>query len=251
MRHPQLRPATLSAVHRSLPISIVLTGMLSLLPTLPGSSQSFTPPPGKGAPSNTVGAGSRPAGAPVCGEGTETQAQLTALAPAQTTGLTASEHPVIWVHLPKTTAKTLEFSLFDHQQEGVYQVNMPISAEAGLVKIPLPSTIPALKVDRPYAWVAALICNPQRRTEDLRVSGRIQRQSLSRALQRQLKTASPEQQIQLYLQSGFWYEALNQLMLLGQAQPTHPKLGSLWSQLLKSAGLEPMLSTPFARQAHR
>jgi hypothetical protein len=46
----------------------------------------------------------------------------------------------------------VEFSLFDEQMNGIYQVNLPISQQAGLVNIRLPETAPALAQDKPYYW---------------------------------------------------------------------------------------------------
>lgn len=194
----------------------------------------FSLPPGQGTPKGTAGGGSRPA-EQRCLQTPKSQDWLMAMAPTQSVGLTPNSSPTVWVYVPPTTAKTLEFSLFTKEREGIYQAYLPIKT-SGLVKIMLPPNI-VLTSNKPYQWTVALVCNPTRRTEDWVVGGWIQHQPLNTDLQRQLNQATAEQQVKLYTQTGFWYEALNRYLTLQQAQPQNSNLTTIWLDLLKSAGL--------------
>jgi len=193
----------------------------------------FTSPPGQGTPKGTAGGGSRPT--QQCLQQPTSQKALLAMAPTKFIGLTPHENPAVWVYVPTTTAQTLEFSLFTQDHEGVYQATLPVSA-SGLVKIMVPKAA-ALETGKPYYWTVALICNPQQRTSDWLVGGWIRQQPFSADLQRQLAGATIAQQVKLYAQTGFWYEALNAYLDLQQAQPNTPNLSLLWTDLLKTAGL--------------
>ena len=215
---------------------------------LEANAQTFNPPSGLGTPQRTAG-GSRPMRSS-CADLTQ-QAAFVALSPNRFTGTTASDHPTVWVSVPPTNAKTLEFSLFDAEQNGIYQTNIPIDSSTRMVKVTLPQTTATLTAGESYAWAAALVCDPQRRTEDWVATGWINKQPLSRNLQQQLTQASPEQQMKLYAQAGYWYETIDALVELRRSQPTNAKFATAWSDLLKIGGL-PALNPPLSTaQAQR
>ena len=175
---------------------------------------AFDPPPGQGTPKGTSGGGSRPI-APSCLVPSDSKATPILLAPKRYLGLTTQSHPTFWVHLPVTTAKTIEFSLFDRTRKGIYQVILPIPSSAGLLEIPLPKTEPGLSNDRSYNWTVALVCNPKQRTEDWVMGGWIQRQSPSDRLQQSLKQDSKAiDQSKSYFQANFWYDGVTTLLKL-------------------------------------
>lgn len=214
-------------------LMLSLDGLLSV----PAMAQ-FTSPPGQGAPKSTAAGGSRPPTS-LCFQ-PESSERPMLLAPTKFVGLTSATTPTFWVYLPKTIARTLEFTLTSDAEE-IYQTNLPISS-TGLVAIQLPATI-KLKTDKPYSWVISLVCNPTERSHDWVVEGSMQHQLPNVALQQQLTQSSPSQTVKLYLQSGFWYEGLNAYLRLRQHQPTHTDLASLWKELLDSAGL-PAIAPP-------
>lgn len=224
----------------------LLTGLFTVVAVgMTATAQAqFGSPPGQGKPRGTAGGGSRP-GQTTCLENPGSGEALVAMAPTQFVGLTSHPRPGIWVQIPQTTAKVLEFSLFTDQQAGVYQANLPISIP-GLMQIVLPSEV-SLTPNKPYQWTVALVCNPNQRTEDWIAEGWIQHQPLNANLQQQLSHATLEQQIRLYTLSGFWYEALNTYLTLQQTQPENSNLASLQADLLKSAGL-PAIANPSPKQ---
>ncbi len=232
---------------------LLAIGLTSL--TTQAAQAQFTSPPGQGVPKGTAGGGSRK---PFCLLPPNNRENLLALAPTQFIGLTSRENLSIWVYVPNTTAKTLEFSLLTQDREGIYQTQVPVSAP-GLLKITLPKVV-TLAIGKPYYWTAALICDPKQRTNDWWVDGWIQQQPISTDLQRQLAGAPIEQQVKLYAQTKFWYEALDVYLDLQQTQPSHPSLSRLWADLIRTAGLGniplqgklPQISKPtLSTQAHR
>jgi len=200
---------------------------------------SFEPPPGRDAPrGGTAGGGSRPVGTACLSNRSATSGALTALSPGRQLGLTQAERPNFLVYLPQTTAQTAEFSLFDEQMNGIYQVSIPVPKQAGLVGIRLPDTAPALAQDKPYYWTVALACNPSDRTEDWVVGGWIERAQPSATLKQQLANVTAVERVSLYAQQGYWYEALNTLVELQRIQPNDPAVASTWAELMKSVRLD-------------
>ena len=198
----------------------------------------FEPPPGRDAPrGGTAGGGSRPAGGACSSTLSAKSSSLAALVPGRNLGLTQAEHPNFLVYIPQTTAQAAEFSLFDEQMNGIYQMSVPVS-KAGLVSIRLPDTAPPLVKDKPYYWTVALVCNPSDRTEDWVVGGWIESVEPSSSLKQQLANVTAVERVSLYAKHGFWYEALNTLVELQRTQPNNPAVVTAWAQLMKSVGLD-------------
>lgn len=195
---------------------------------------SFDPPPGQGMPTSTAGGGTRPAQA-AC---TPTRSiGLTALSPSRYVGLTVQSRPAVWVYLPTTTAQTLELSLFDQNGNGIYQTTLPIADSNQLMRLTFPKNAPALSTSEPYYWTVAIVCDQNHRTDDWVVGGWIRQQLPDQNFQRQLTTASPAQQVQLYAQAGYWYDAVEVLVGLRTSQPHNHDLDFAWNELMGSIGL--------------
>lgn len=204
----------------------------------PDATAIFEPPPGKDAPrGGTAGGGSRPVRTACVSNPSAKPSSLTALVPGRHLGLTQAERPDFLAYIPQTTAQTAEFSLFDQQMNGIYQMRVPVS-KAGLVSIRLPDRAPPLSKDTPYYWTVALVCNPSDRTEDWVVGGWIERAEPSAALKQQLANVTAVEQVALYAKQGFWYDALNTLVELQRTQTNHPTVVTRWAELMKSVGLD-------------
>jgi hypothetical protein len=214
---------------------VAATGWLA-----PIQAQTFTPP-GQGSPKGTAG-GSRPAHSD-CSSRISTKGRFLALSAQRFISLTSEAQPSFWVYVPHTTARSLEFSLLDDQQNGIYQTSVQLEPRAGLVKLTLPADQVSLTEGKIYSWTAALICNPKCRTDDWLVQGWVRRQALPPDFDRRLQTATAQQRLQLYAEAGFWYDTLNTLVELWQSQPANPKLTALWSELLQMGGL-PAITEP-------
>lgn len=204
---------------------------------------SFDPPPDQGSPVGTAGGGSRPAQS-ACFPQSQNLSGLTALSPTTYVGLTTRDRPTVWVFLPPTIAQTAELSLFDAQGRGIYQTIVPLSSTNPLMRFAFPATAPALSSQQPYYWTVALICNQNQRTDDWIIGGWIRQQLPDPQLQRQLATAKGIDQVKLYAEAGFWYDALETLLQFQQAYPHDAALGSTWANLLQSIGLPHLTQMP-------
>ncbi|KAM3095469.1 DUF928 domain-containing protein [Phormidesmis sp. 146-12] len=195
------------------------------------------PPPGQGSPNGTAGGGSRTSST-FCVRSPNPTSRLMALSPKGQMALTSSDRPDFWIYLPKTTAQMVELSVFDAEMNGIYQTLVPISTKAGLVSLRLPSEAPQLKPDQPYYWTAALVCNQNDRTSDWVVGGWIKRIQLDPSAQERLATAKASDRVSLYLSQGLWVQAFSLLTELRQTQPNNAHLATVWTELLRSVGLE-------------
>jgi hypothetical protein len=222
-----------------LSLSVILTSQVTTKVWAESNATAmFEPPPGRDAPrGGTAGGGSRPVGGACLSNPSAKSSSLTALVPGRHLGLTVAERPNFLVYMPQTTAQTVEFSLFDEQMNGIYQMSVPVS-KAGLVSLRLPDTAPPLAKDKPYYWTVALVCNPSDRTEDWVVGGWVERAEPSATLKQQLANITAVEKVSLYAKQGFWYEALNTLVELQRTQPNHPVIATTWAELMKSVGLE-------------
>lgn len=204
----------------------------------------FEPPPGRGAPrGGTVGGGTRPVKNCLAASAS---GSLTALSPGNQLGLTEVERPKFLVYLPQTTAQMAEFSLFDQQMKGIYQVSIPVAQKTGLMSIALPDNAPVLQKDQPYYWTFALACNPNDRTEDWVVGGWVEYAQPSANLKQQLASLVGVEKVSLYAKQGFWYDAITTLVELQRTQPNQPQLAEMQLELLKSGGLEALATKPLS-----
>ncbi len=229
-------------------LAVVLSTVGLMLPvwTVPSRAQSsprlqnkiyFHTAPDRGAPPRTVGAGSRRSS---CISSNEGEILLAALMPSNNVGTTIAPNPTIYVYIPELRNKQAEFILVETQEEKVvYQTTFPLSKSSGIVKLNLPPTV-ELKPGNNYQWYFGVICNPNNREEDERITGWIERNSISPELQMKIEQAQqqPLEQAKLYAKAGIWNEALTILEQLRSKEPT------AWAELLNSVGLGEFAQNP-------
>lgn len=204
-----------------------------------GLATPFEPPPERDAPSSTAGGGSRP-GQPSCGTGQS--AQAIALAPQTFVGLSSEAQPNFWIYLPNLDVDQVELSLFDAELKGLVQTTFTLPSQSGFVPLQLPESY-ELDRDQTYYWSAALICNPQRRSEDWVIGGWIRYQPTATSQATRLQTLSPLQQVNYQLHQGYWYDAVTTLLPLTRTLPPDPHLQPIWIALLQQADLAPPWKT--------
>lgn len=168
---------------------------------------------------------------------------LTALLPPSNRGLTIAAHPSFFVYIPATSARQIYFSLKDANYEGIYQANLPISGEPGVVKISLPPDLMPLEIGQTYQWSVALMCQPTQPDMPW-VTGKVERVQLEEKLPDNLSSNPSIQQAVFYGQAGIWYDTLstlfelNQLAGLDHSAAIDPRwLHQNWVNLLNSVGL--------------
>ncbi len=212
------------------------------------------PPPNQNAPRGRLrGGGSRD----TCWQTlTDEALPLTALLPVQQEpvwGLTAASHPQFWFYVPASAQSAeLEFVLQDATDAYVYRTRLQASTTAaGLVQVVLPESMPPLTVGQDYTWTLAMICDPQHRSRDRFVQGRIQRVRLSTALTQQLPTLSPIEQVPLLAAAGLWYDTLATLGELHVQNPEDTTILAAWLQLMQEAGLTAVARMPLLTNQNR
>lgn len=212
----------LAVLKYSLSVAILLS---SVLCSSIGYSLKFPETSGTGAPERTASGGRRDQS---CMQGGAMSA--TALVPQNNLVTTVAEKPSLFFYLPVTQAKTAEFVLMDNQGNELAQKMIKLTDEAGVIEVKFPHSA-QLEMNQIYRWELAIICNPQDRTQDVFIQGKLQRQELSSALVSQLETADLLQQAQLYADAGIWHESLAIALKL---RDTHP---NALAGLLQSVGL--------------
>ena len=207
------------------------------------NAQLPLPPPNN--PDETRGGGTRDEGR--CPQDAKTPQPLTTLSPVTKPGLTVAERPTFLAYVPQTTAQTAEFSLFDHNNIGIYQTTFALTNTPGIVSFSLPPNAPPLEIGKDYTWSLAMICDPKNRLQDQFVRGRIRRTQLDSALMNQIEKATPKERVSLYRAADVWYEALFTLFELQRSQPNDSSVSAAWKELLNSGGLNSIAAQPLKK----
>ena len=208
-------------------------------------------PPEQGVPGRREGGGTRGLVCPTA---------ITALIPQSTMGKTISAKPTFFYYLPVALDKTVQFELADENDKTVYKKSFRmVTSRAGIVSVSLDSdgNSPALKVGKNYQWYFTIKCNPKSYTDDVLVSGWINRTVLAPTVKTQLDR-SPDRRAKLsiFAQQGLWYEYLATLAQLRIESPSDASLALKWSEVLSSVELgkiarEPLVTsqlTPITRK---
>lgn len=207
---------------------------------------NFEPRPGKGEPDRTTGAGSR--GGCENDPDNPNQRGLTLLSPGSSR-LTAEDHPTFFVYVPKTSATSIQFSLFDRENREIYYVDQEIENTPGIMAFKLPDEQPALKNGESYYLYFAISCSVTEPSANPYIWGQVQRTQPTASVAAALanEPSLSLNRVALYGKDGLWYDALSTLAALQEEQPNNLLLHEIWEDLLKSVGLgavaeEPLLS---------
>jgi len=160
-------------------------------------------------------------------------------------GLTVSEHPEFFVYVPQTSATEGEFVLMDEENNEVYQTNLPLSGEPGIVSVRLPEERPPLEVGKNYRWFFSVICDPQDQGKSLVVGGWTQRQELEADLAAKLeRTTRAGDRSFIYAKNGIWHDSLS--ILAEEIRNSNRNALAIvqWKLLLESAGLDTVTEVP-------
>ncbi|RAM51701.1 MAG: hypothetical protein C6Y22_10325 [Hapalosiphonaceae cyanobacterium JJU2] len=188
----------------------------------------------------------------------EVKTPLTALVPSteqppsvtNVWGLTTEEHPQLWFYLPytKSSGYPAEFVLLDDEtKDSVYKTAIALPAKAGIIKVPIPENVPSLQVNKQYRWFFNVYCYPQKQSTPIYVEGVILRKIPNQTLLKQLQKSQPIQQVNIYANNGFWYDALTTLGQLRQTNPQNNTLQTQWRDLLAAIGLDELAIQPLVQ----
>jgi hypothetical protein len=221
-----------------------------------GSLQFRMPaPPSRGIPTGRYRGG---ASRGVC---PKTNPELTALVPfkeetliraigpetiARVWGLTSASHPTFWFYMPydNRLGFPVEFALQDEDGNDVYRTGVDLPTKPGIVRVTLPSTVPALEAGQVYHWYFKVYCAQKQQGVPIQVEGVVLRITPDRALQKQIESATPLQKVALYAENHLWYDTVTTLADLRSAKPEDPALMADWHSLLKSIQLSDVADAP-------
>lgn len=204
-------------------------------------AQSSPPPPPTNPGSSSAGGRRNPTACPQDGVMATTVPQLTALSPTTKPGITLAARPTFLVFVPKTSAKTGEFSIRDRKGSGVYRTTLALTNTPGIISLSLPDQTPPLEIGQQYVWSFAVICNPDDRVDDRFVTGTVQRTEFDATRLRQIEQALPQQRIALYQENGVWYDALALLFQLKHRQANDLSIRKTWDEFLRSGGVDTLI----------
>jgi len=207
----------------------------SLLPaTRPPSPQhislEFPSGPRRSAPRSTAGGGIRGNLHPCTAKDAT---PFTALQPSDQLATTTLGNPTLFVYVPPTTATKATLTLNTPAGEKLYETEITLPNQTGVMRLPLPETI-ALATDTIYRWRLVMICG----SDEEMLRGRLQRVELAPEVKSAIATAQGLKKAELYAQSEVW---LDTLMTLAAAYEQHQ---TDWQELLTSVGLGAIADQP-------
>jgi hypothetical protein len=146
--------------------SICFTVLTTLTPvvTSPVLADMIEPPPGSGAPSGTVGGGSRPVKPPCLPPWLLSQSSLIALIPRHYLNQTFYR-PKVVIQVPETIRQSIGVRLTDAQLQATHQANVAALEQFETINIKLSKPVPTLKISQRYSWIKDSACHQQNQTE--------------------------------------------------------------------------------------
>lgn len=131
---------------------------------------SFTPPLGRGIPTNRMGAATRSL---MCPEDKPSQDErFISLIPDYSE--TDSERPSFTVYIPPTVAQKAFFSLRDANEDYSYQAEISLPETSGTYRLQLPADAPSIVPNKKYQWFLSLRCGKAINPSDPIIGGVIQ-----------------------------------------------------------------------------
>ena len=206
----------------------------------------FKPPSNQGKPKFTSSAGSRSnSQCPQDATSTTTSSNQTPVMSVVPTdsnyGLTIAEHPTFLVYLPQTSANQVVLSLITEDNQLYSQRFIPVKGEPGIISIKSADSSPPLQVGKNYQWALALICGEKPSPNDPVITSWVRRVALPQPQSQQRTTF---EQIDAYSEQGIWYDAVIALAQIKNTQPDNQAIADIWTDFLKSVGLEAIATQP-------
>jgi hypothetical protein len=131
----------------------------------------------------------------------------------------------------------VEFNLIDEGENPVVTKVLGIPSHPGLQRIRLADLGVSISDGKRYQWTVAMVPDPQRRSKDTVAGATIERLSLPEAVASQVAGAEGLDVVRLYAGAGYWYDALEALSGLIDANPNDAVLKSHRAALLEQVGL--------------
>ncbi|MEH2407378.1 DUF928 domain-containing protein [Nostoc sp.] len=161
-------------------------------------------------------------------------------------GQTTEERPSWFFYVPytKDLPYAVKFVVQDQNSNDIYQKAIALPDKPGVIRVSLPTTAPALALNKQYNWFFTINCDQQKNSPPTFVQGVIQRVKLNPATVKELRMTDPLKRYAIYAQNGIWYEALTILAQLRQKNPQDAALQAQWRNLLSSIHLDDIAAQP-------
>ena len=143
---------------------------------------------------------------------------LTAIAPYTHIGHTTSTHPNFVWFVPDRQSYPVELQLSEYSPKsangkGDTIFKARLKSSPGIMSYSLPKNQLGLSSGQKYVWQVAVLCNPNRPSQDLVVSSEIKVVDTPVSLQKQLTTVRDSfAKANLYAEVGLWYDALAEVV---------------------------------------
>ncbi len=190
-------------------------------------------PPVRGAPVSRVGGGTR---------GVEAvKLSLDVLAP-NATGYTLRGTPTVYWYVSERITSPVELTVIGAETiaEGakpLLDIELKPPIEKGMHALPLAKHGIELKPGHEYQWFVAIVRNPDQRSSDILAGGRILRVSETKAIEAKLVQSAKATRPAVYAESGVWYDAIDELSKMINADPGDRRLREQRAVLLDQEGL--------------
>lgn len=233
-------------VLRAALVTLIAIPLLSL-PSMAGKI-TFKPP-GEPAPKETAGGASRTGigeTAACSSARTGIGKSVTPVLPTNNIGFTLTEHPTVFVYIPLSTARKAFFSVQDEENNNVYQTDIELPSQPGVMQLKLPPDAPGLKTNKNYKWSLVMICTADLEPDSPFVSGWIRRVEYKTNIRNNNKSITLDSVSKL-AETGIWYDTLATLAQLRMNQPNNLLLATSWQDLLDSVGLNAIANEPLVQ----
>ncbi|MBD2776915.1 DUF928 domain-containing protein [Iningainema tapete] len=137
---------------------------------------------------------------------------LTALAPLSHFGQTVSTQPTFAWFVPDVESHLMEFSLYEYgtSGKGKFLKKINLQSSSGIMQLSLAKENYRLSIGQKYLWQIALLCNPNRPSQDLVAAAVIEVVAMPPPVTNALaQTKEPLKQAELYAEAGLWYDAIS------------------------------------------
>jgi len=223
----------------------LFTSILLSLTVLPVAAEAPPPPPQPDTTSQTPEASSAPVfayrppnrGAPArrLGGGTRAIAHLSVLAPDHTAVTTQAQPRLYWYLSPGFSNNTRFRLSASGAARPLLEIVLPPQPNGGIQRLDLAVLNIRLEPGNLYEWGVMLDPQPHQRWPALKSLASIAVDEPDATLE----DAAPEQRPYLAAQRGYWYDALDGISRLAEADPTNPVWHLQRAALLEQGGLLP------------
>jgi hypothetical protein len=187
-------------------------------------------PPLRGAPASRIGGAHR---------GIEGADWSVFVLTPDHTGYTTAEQPVLYWYTSKPVSQPVEVTLVKEGDiDPVLETQIPGPSIAGVQRLDLARWDIKLEKDAEYQWFVSVIIDPEQRSQDITAGGTIRRVDAGPETQGRLASATEQSRAFVYAEEGLWYDAIDALSQLIDANPKDETIRNQRISLLAQVGLD-------------